>query len=96
MAEKDFYEKCRDGDYEVRLPFGKPGSPEREAHRVAYRELSTAFHTDLRAYVVSLGVPEKYADKVASYAYDEGHSGGYTEVCNAALSVAEIFSEGGK
>jgi hypothetical protein len=36
-------------------------------------------------------IPEQYRDKVYSYAYQQGHSSGYSEVYNYLLDLVDIF-----
>jgi hypothetical protein len=47
---------------------------------------------DFIAYLISMGVPEQYAAKVASYAWQDGHGYGYVEVLNVANSLIDIFN----
>lgn len=39
------------------------------------------------------GVPSQYAGKVASYAWQEGHSSGFSEILNVSYGIAEIFQK---
>ncbi len=49
------------------------------------------FHQDFTDYLIRMGVPVQYASKVASYAWQEGHSSGYQNVLNVAGDLIEIF-----
>lgn len=86
-----FEEKIRAEVYNNPLPYGKTGTAEREEYQKRSGELSVAFHDDLHAWLLAQGVPEKYVDKVASRAYDDGHAYGYSEIFSHACSLAEIF-----
>jgi len=53
--------------------------------------LLDTWHDDFTAYLILEGVPDQYASRVASCAYEQGHSGGYAEVLNSAEDLIEIF-----
>lgn len=40
-----------------------------------------------------LKIPEKYREKVKAYAYQEGHSSGWSEIYNYVLDLVEIFKD---
>lgn len=88
--EVDFEEAVHADLYRNLLPFG-PDKAAKTAYRDREGELYTQFMTDLRKWLVHSGVPEKYADKVARHAWQDGHSSGYHEVLNCGQSLIEIF-----
>ena len=47
---------------------------------------------DFTDYLIRMGVPEQYAAKVASYAWQDGHTYGYIEVLNVANGLIDIFN----
>ena len=53
--------------------------------------LLDTWHDDFIAYLILQGVPDQYASRVASCAYEQSHSGGYGEVLNSAQDLIEIF-----
>jgi len=53
--------------------------------------LLDTWHDDFTAYLILEGVPDQYASRVASCAYEQSHSGGYEEVLNSAQDLIEIF-----
>lgn len=65
--------------------------------KVAYRErdveIGIQFSADHRKWLLEQGVPKQYVDKVISASYDDGHSGGYSEVVNCSYKFIEIFSK---
>jgi hypothetical protein len=50
------------------------------------------WHEDFTAHLIYMGVPTQYASKVASYAWQEGHSYGYSNVLSVAGDLIEIFN----
>jgi hypothetical protein len=50
------------------------------------------WHQDFCEYLVCMGVPQKYASKVASCAWQEGHAYGYHNVLSVAGDLIEIFN----
>ncbi len=56
----------------------------------------TTFNDDFRAWLLDMGVPSQYAGNVAYVAYEQGHSGGESEIVNCAFSLIEIFTMGQK
>jgi hypothetical protein len=85
----DFETRVRDGAYETKLSY----ADNRQAAREDSNRLCSQFMTDLTAYLVTSGVPARYASKVASYAWSEGHSCGYSEVVIHASNLADIFQD---
>jgi hypothetical protein len=88
----DFEEKMRTRAYSSQLLYGKPGTPERRAYQEDQQRLHKEYAAEFRAWLLSMGVPEQYVDKVAAVAYDEGHSGGYPEILGHAQTLVEIFT----
>lgn len=88
----DFEEKMQTRAYSSQLPYGKPGTPERRAYQADQQRLNKDYAAEFRAWLLSMGVPERYVDKVAAVAYDEGHSGGHPEILGHALTLVEIFA----
>lgn len=87
IEEKCFEDRVRSGAYETKLPY----KDNREAYRADQSSLMDKFYADARAYVINSGVPERYAAKVVSYAWSEGHSCGFSEVLNYMDMLIEIF-----
>ena len=56
-----------------------------------YKNCSDDFYDDFLDYLRNEGVPEKYVRKVASYAWQHGHSSGEIEVLNVSYDLVEIF-----
>ncbi len=61
---------------------------DKEKYREEERRLKEEFLTDLQGEIFRMGVPEEYCIGTVDYAWDEGHSGGYTEVYSIALEIA--------
>lgn len=64
-------------------------------NRKLYREQENAatklFFQDAKEYVISMGVPEKNAQKVVDKAWSDGHSSGYIEVLFHLDELIDLF-----
>lgn len=69
----------------------KTGNFEDDVRAGYYSEHPDEFGDDHRAWLVSQGVPDQYAGKVAWYAWQHGHSSGHTEILNVSYDLVEIF-----
>ena len=56
-------------------------------------EGASSWDADFANYLLASGVPEKYASKVASLAYQQGHANGYVEILGCAAELIDIFSD---
>jgi len=55
------------------------------------RTASDTFQEDFRVWLSGQGIPRRYVEKVAQYAYEQGHSSGEEEILNVAYGLVEIF-----
>ena len=74
----------------------KTGNFENDVHAGYYRwernnTEHRTFDVDFDAWLLLQGVPAQYLARVASVAYDQGHSHGEESVVNAAHSLISIF-----
>lgn len=75
-------------------PITKTGEFEIDVRADFYREdKSCCFYDDHTKWLIEIGVPEKYAKKVASYAWQHGHAYGHSEVLNVSYDLIDIFKE---
>jgi hypothetical protein len=88
-------EKVIAGDYATKVEFvpRKVDKEKWEAYRNAEHQCFLEFHTDLRtAFEGEVG--RKLSDKVWATIFhelwEEGHASGYHEVCNYAVTIADI------
>lgn len=91
-VELDFESRVRMDFYTTKVPYGY-STEERTAYREDDNRLHQQFMTDLVAYLIENGVPEKYASKTANYAWQEGHSSGFGEVLNCTYALIDIFKD---
>lgn len=56
-----------------------------------YDRFPAGFMMDLGVWLEQEGVPKQYVDKVAMYAWDQGHAYGHSEVLTYAINLSEIF-----
>lgn len=86
-----FEKRIQNKEYDNPLPYSFV--PEvRNAYNARELKLVSLFMTDLTVYLVEeQGVPEQYARKVASKAWEDGHANGYSEILNVAQGLAKIF-----
>lgn len=93
LAAATFQEKIQAGVYDNRLLFvsHKCNRAIWEAFQKEEAEKYSLFMTDLKAEALALGVPEIYADKVCTKAWEDDHSFGYSEVYNCLVGLSEIF-----
>lgn len=95
MDTEKFEQRVRDGYYQCSLPYGKKGTTERAAYAALDLQLTKEWHADFEEYIEQeLGVPRRYAAKVAERAWEDGHAYGHSEVLGRAHALAEIFAEG--
>lgn len=92
MTEGEFEQAMTSGYYESKVEYdGRLGGK-------YFKDQSTRmdmFYEDAKEYVIALGVPEKCANNVVSYAWQEGHSSGFGEVLNHLMGLSELFKERG-
>src|SRR5665213_3569308 len=86
--QEDFEENVRT-DYYSFNPFDF--GVNRDQWRIFGNQRGAEFSADAIQYLVDSGVPEKYANKVYSCAWDRGHSNGYYEVLGVMYGLIEIF-----
>jgi hypothetical protein len=87
MELESLYNAVRSNKYETKLSY----KTDRAAARVDQDLLLLKFMNDLRVALRGEGVPDQYIAKVASLAWQEGHSFGFSEVLNHASNLTEIF-----
>lgn len=63
----------------------------KEQHRQFENSRWDEFVVDSRKYLLESGVPNQYVDKCYYRAWEDGHSGGYSEVLNHLYDMIEIF-----
>jgi hypothetical protein len=71
----------------------KTGDFEIDVRAGYYDKSCHEWHNDFVQFFKNNGVPEKYASRVASYAWQRGHYDGYSEVLNVSYDLIEIFKE---
>lgn len=63
--------------------------------RAGYYEQSRTteqeFYADFVRWMQDQGVPAQYSSKLASYAWQRGHSSGYVDVLNISYDLVEVF-----
>ena len=88
FTHMNFMQKVQANFYDNPLSYAE----NKGAYRAKGAELHELFMGDLKTFMIAEGVPTKYVAKAVAYAYDQGHSSGYSEVTNFALHLIEIFS----
>ena len=63
----------------------------RQQYQMESNAAEATFMVEALAYTIKEGVPEKYAPKVLSHAWQEGHGNGYSEIYNCLCDLIEIF-----
>lgn len=81
LAEKEEYQKLL-REYETNNDFYKSES----------KRLYDILDDIIREDSGLNDIPEQYRDKVYSYAWERGHSSGYSEVYNCLCDLVEIFN----
>lgn len=83
-------------EYAVKLEQYEEELREYNKHYKEYKELSSRIEELKERYIrFESGlnkIPEQYQDKVYNYAYEAGHSNGYSEVLNELYDLVQIFN----
>ncbi|CAB4143092.1 hypothetical protein UFOVP434_76 [uncultured Caudovirales phage] len=64
-----------------------------EIYKIPKAEFEDNFYEICVKYLRLRNVPEKYIDRVFSYAYSSSHAHGYHEVAGTLVDLSEIFND---
>jgi hypothetical protein len=79
------------GEKGMKRKLRKTGDIHEDVRSDYYCEHPEEWDVDFRAFIAGRNVPERYVGKVASAAYQDGHSSGYGEILACAYKFMEIF-----
>jgi hypothetical protein len=85
----NLYENIAEKKYDNKIPYTKET---RHAYREEENRIYELFNKDCIAYAIANGVPEQYASKVFSKAWQDGHAYGYSEIVIHLEGLIEIFN----
>ena len=87
MSVYDIYDKCKNEEYRVTVPYVNNRDNYREEAKIKRNN----FKEDLiKALVEDYNINKAMAEKVYEYAWEDGHSSGYYEVVTYAMNYAEL------
>jgi hypothetical protein len=95
ITTTDVFNKIRNGDYETKLPYPTKLDKADDRTRIlnAYhadnRRLNALFQDEALESVGLKDHPKK--DKIFAYAWNEGHSGGLSEVYCHLINLTDLF-----
>ena len=90
MSVYDIYDKCKNEEYRVTVPYVNNKDNYREEAKIKRNN----FKEDLiEALVEDYNITYSMAGKVYEYAWEDGHSGGYYEVVTYAMKYAELVED---
>lgn len=90
MGVYDIYDKCRNEEYRVTVPY----TNNRDNYRKEAEIKRCNFKEDLiEALVEDYDITYSMAERVYEYAWEDGHSGGYYEVVTHAVKYAELVED---
>lgn len=90
MGICNIYDKCRNDEYRVTVPYVNNRNNYREEAKIKRNN----FEEDLiEALVEDYNINKAMAEKVYEYAWEDGHSGGYYEVVIYAEKYAELVDD---
>ena len=90
--------KVNRGDYETKLPyFIRKANPEgRDAYKADKDRLDTLFQSDVRSYsdkFLGITMTDSQFNRFYQWAYDIGHSGGYSEILNYLDDMLDVIAK---
>lgn len=90
----DIFANINAGKYRNNLPYARPKEDRAvfDAYQAETARLNALFETDLIAYLEL--EPGPVAEKLFAFAWEKGHSSGFSEVAIEALDAAELFKAG--
>lgn len=90
MSIYDIYDKCRNEEYKVTIPYAN----NRDNYRKEAEIKRYNFKEDLiKALVEDYNINEAIAKEIYDYAWEDGHSGGYYEVVIHAEKYAGLIED---
>lgn len=90
MSVCDVYDKCRNEEYRVTVPYAN----NRDAYREEAKIKRNTFKEDLmEALVEDYNINKAMAEKVYEYAWEDGHSSSYYEVVIYAEKYAGLIED---
>ena len=90
MGIYDIYDKCRNEEYRVTVPYIN----NRDNYRKEEEIKKHSFKEDLlKALMEDYSINRAMAEKVYERAWDDGHSGGYYEVVIYAERYVELIED---